>query len=52
LRLYDLQDQLLSFEQFDPNLLVKEVHEIAETLVKIKAGTLSSEELDAMKFDT
>jgi hypothetical protein len=46
-----LQDQLLAFSQFDPNILVKEVHEMTETLIKIKAGTLSSEELDAIHFD-
>ena len=31
---------------------MKEVHEITETLIKIKAGTLSSLELDAMNFDS
>ena len=31
--------------------MVKEVHEITETLIKIKAGTLSSKELDALNFD-
>ena len=31
-------------ERFDPEKMVKEVHEITETLVKIKAGTLSERE--------
>lgn len=31
--------------------MVKEVHEMTETLIKIKAGTFSSEELDALHFD-
>lgn len=31
--------------------MVKEVHEITETLIKIKAGTFSSKELDSMHFD-
>ena len=42
----------MAYERFDPALLVKEVHEITETLIKIKAGTLSSHELDAMNFDS
>ena len=48
LRLLDLQDQLIALELFDATLMVKEVHEITETLVKIKAGTLSSIEIDAL----
>ena len=39
LRLFDLQDKLLAFERFDPNLMVKEVHEMTEALIKIQAGT-------------
>ena len=31
--------------------MVKEVHEISETLVKIRAGTLSSAEFDDIHFD-
>jgi hypothetical protein len=31
--------------------MVREVHEMTETLVKIKAGTLSAGELDAINFD-
>ena len=34
-------------ESFDSSLLVKEVHEITETLVKIRAGTLSVQEFDS-----
>jgi hypothetical protein len=41
----------LAFERFDPNLMVKEVHEISETLIKIRAGTLSSAEFDDIHFD-
>jgi len=32
--------------------MVKEVHEMTETLVKIKAGTLSGEEFDSLTFDS
>lgn len=31
---------------------MKEVHEMTETLIKIKVGTLSTEELDAIHFDS
>jgi len=31
--------------------MVKEVHEISETLIKIRAGTLSSVEFDDIHFD-
>ena len=31
--------------------MVKEVHEISETLVKIRAGTLSAAEFDDIHFD-
>lgn len=41
----------MAFERFDPNLMVKEVHEISETLIKIRAGTLSSAEFDYINFD-
>ena len=47
----DLQDQLHAFERFDPNKMVTEVHEMSETLIKIRAGTLSNEEFDSIHFD-
>jgi len=31
--------------------MVTEVHEMSEILIKIKAGTLSSEEFDSINFD-
>ena len=42
----------MAFERFDPNLMVKEVHEMTETLIKIRAGTLSYEQFDAINFDS
>ena len=47
----DLQDQLHAFERFDPSKMVTEVHEMSETLIKIRAGTLSNEEFDSIHFD-
>jgi hypothetical protein len=41
----------MAFERFDSSLMVKEVHEITETLIKIKAGTFSPESLDSLHFD-
>ena len=32
--------------------MVTEVHEMSETLIKIKAGTLSTEEFDSINFDS
>ena len=49
LRLFDLQDKLLAFERFDPNLMVKEVHEMTEALIKIQAGTFQA---DGLHFDS
>ena len=46
-----MEDQLLAFKRFDPSLMVKEVHKMTESLVKIKAGTLSSEEF-TINFET
>jgi hypothetical protein len=31
--------------------MVTEVHEMSETLIKIRAGTLSNEEFDSIHFD-
>jgi hypothetical protein len=31
--------------------MVTEVHEMSETLIKIRAGTLSNEEFDSINFD-
>ncbi len=42
---------LHAFERFDPTKLVTEVHEISETLIKIRAGTLSNAEFDSINFD-
>jgi hypothetical protein len=47
----DLQDQLHAFERFDPSKMVTEVHEMSETLIKIRAGTLSNEEFDSINFE-
>lgn len=47
----DLQDMLHAFERFDPAKMVTEVHEMSETLIKIRAGTLSNAEFDSIHFD-
>ena len=42
----------MALDRFDPNLMVKEVYEITETLIKIKSGSLSVEEFDTLTFDS
>lgn len=37
-RLYDLQENILDLIPFDPDQRMREIHEINETLVKIRAG--------------
>ncbi len=37
---------MIGLERFDPDQLIKEVHEITETLVKIRAGTLDMQGFD------
>ena len=38
-------------QRFEPDLMVKEVHEMTETLCKIKAGRLTVEAFNGLNFD-
>lgn len=38
-------------DRFESTLMVKEVHEITETLIKIRAGRMTSELFSGLNFD-
>lgn len=51
LRLFDLEDLIFSMKRFEPEKMVKEVHEITETLIKIKAGRMTASEFNDMSLE-
>ncbi|CDW71899.1 snf2 superfamily rad5 protein [Stylonychia lemnae] len=51
LRLYDLQDIIHSMKRFESDQMIKEVHEMTEALIKIKAGRMTNEQFTGLNFE-
>jgi hypothetical protein len=49
-RLYDIQEDIYMMELFNSDQRMREVHEIHETLLKIRAGKIADEENDCFGF--
>lgn len=48
-RLLDMKASLDAMEQFNPELMMKEVHEITESLYKLRAGRFITEDMVSLE---